>query len=719
MANKRMFEFVVGTSNKFWEIWSDGNEVRTRYGKIGTAGQVTVNAESSSADAKKRYTKLIGEKTKKGYIEVTGAPRSTAAGADEAVEPMSRKKAKKAPAKKAKAKSSSSSEPEIPDAALVAMASELGIRPATNPPHWGYEFVVEEHAPDRDQLRSFFGRIKRLKEGHGMANYIIIGADTPAAMQHAAWNKSCVMLRTEQLRPHLPPADDEARLARLRALLSAPPEHNNRSWFEIQMLLTSWRPETLAVAVDVVANGLSSWPDELRSGLSKRGEQPALDPLFRCFWGKLAEGLDNGALAAATVIATDDHEGLLAHHRDLAHVKQLSLHGKPGAADVVAQLTGMTGLEVLILNHPSYSAGPAPLDLGPLLGARHLAGLKGLSTYGLTLSGASLQHLADAEQPFEHLKLQYAKMTAKSGGSALAKLSKRRQLKTLDVKYNDLGPKGAEALFAGGDFSALRVLDISANEIGDRGVAAMTSSSLTELRWLNLSSNANKEQLTAAAAQGLAACRSLGNLKTLIVMGHPIESEGLAAILSSSSLRSLEGLGAYSCGSKLSALLKDCGADAPPLRKLDISGQAHGGKPDWTRATFLKQATNLKIESLDGKDYAGLFSCPHLDNVEVLNLGGCYSNPDEGFEALINTTPPPALRILNLVGWKLTQDQARAFVTSSLGRQLHGVELMASYTSKEAWTVFHQAGLPLVTSACYDGNPTSEYFTSTTFRQEL
>ena len=31
---KRYFEFVEGTSSKFWEVWIDGNSVLTRYGKI-------------------------------------------------------------------------------------------------------------------------------------------------------------------------------------------------------------------------------------------------------------------------------------------------------------------------------------------------------------------------------------------------------------------------------------------------------------------------------------------------------------------------------------------------------------------------------------------------------------------------------------------------------------------------------------------------------------
>jgi predicted DNA-binding WGR domain protein len=68
----RYFEFVEGTSNKFWEIRLDGTSVRTKYGKIGTAGQQTLKEFDSSEKANKEYDKLVNEKTKKGYEEKDG-----------------------------------------------------------------------------------------------------------------------------------------------------------------------------------------------------------------------------------------------------------------------------------------------------------------------------------------------------------------------------------------------------------------------------------------------------------------------------------------------------------------------------------------------------------------------------------------------------------------------------------------------------------------------
>lgn len=87
MGEKRRFEFTEGGSSKFWEIWRDGTEVRTRYGRIGSDGQTTVKAEADEEKAKKLHDKLVKEKTAKGYVPVAGSssasssPPASAAGA--------------------------------------------------------------------------------------------------------------------------------------------------------------------------------------------------------------------------------------------------------------------------------------------------------------------------------------------------------------------------------------------------------------------------------------------------------------------------------------------------------------------------------------------------------------------------------------------------------------------------------------------------------------
>ena len=66
---KRYFEFVEGSSAKFWEISQSGKDVTVRFGKIGTNGQTQTKTLADADAATKHAEKLIKEKTGKGYIE--------------------------------------------------------------------------------------------------------------------------------------------------------------------------------------------------------------------------------------------------------------------------------------------------------------------------------------------------------------------------------------------------------------------------------------------------------------------------------------------------------------------------------------------------------------------------------------------------------------------------------------------------------------------------
>jgi predicted DNA-binding WGR domain protein len=68
-AGKRHFEFVAGTSSKFWEVWVEGTKMYTRYGRIGSSGQTTVKDYPNEAAARTAADKITAEKTGKGYIE--------------------------------------------------------------------------------------------------------------------------------------------------------------------------------------------------------------------------------------------------------------------------------------------------------------------------------------------------------------------------------------------------------------------------------------------------------------------------------------------------------------------------------------------------------------------------------------------------------------------------------------------------------------------------
>ncbi len=70
-SSRRRFEFAEGKSNKFWEITVAGTDVTVRFGRIGSAGQTNTKSLPDAAAAAKHADQLIGEKTGKGYLEVS------------------------------------------------------------------------------------------------------------------------------------------------------------------------------------------------------------------------------------------------------------------------------------------------------------------------------------------------------------------------------------------------------------------------------------------------------------------------------------------------------------------------------------------------------------------------------------------------------------------------------------------------------------------------
>jgi DNA ligase 1 len=66
---KRYFEFKDEKSSKFWEVSGQGNEMTTRWGRIGTPGQSKTKTFADEAAAKKAIDKLLEEKTSEGYEE--------------------------------------------------------------------------------------------------------------------------------------------------------------------------------------------------------------------------------------------------------------------------------------------------------------------------------------------------------------------------------------------------------------------------------------------------------------------------------------------------------------------------------------------------------------------------------------------------------------------------------------------------------------------------
>ncbi|MFQ3651558.1 MAG: WGR domain-containing protein, partial [Gemmataceae bacterium] len=71
---RRTFHCVEGGCNKFWAVWGEGASLHVHFGRIGTNGQKQLKTFGSEAEAKAAAEKLIAEKTKKGYVEVSNVP---------------------------------------------------------------------------------------------------------------------------------------------------------------------------------------------------------------------------------------------------------------------------------------------------------------------------------------------------------------------------------------------------------------------------------------------------------------------------------------------------------------------------------------------------------------------------------------------------------------------------------------------------------------------
>jgi predicted DNA-binding WGR domain protein len=66
----RYFEFIGGSSKKYWHVTVDGCALVVSFGRIGTAGQLKRKTFPNEAMARHEAESLIREKLGKGYQEV-------------------------------------------------------------------------------------------------------------------------------------------------------------------------------------------------------------------------------------------------------------------------------------------------------------------------------------------------------------------------------------------------------------------------------------------------------------------------------------------------------------------------------------------------------------------------------------------------------------------------------------------------------------------------
>jgi predicted DNA-binding WGR domain protein len=68
---QRRLQYIGGSSAKFYEVATDGKSVITRFGRLGTAGQIQKKSFSNEQAAASHAAKLIQSKLAKGYVEAT------------------------------------------------------------------------------------------------------------------------------------------------------------------------------------------------------------------------------------------------------------------------------------------------------------------------------------------------------------------------------------------------------------------------------------------------------------------------------------------------------------------------------------------------------------------------------------------------------------------------------------------------------------------------
>ncbi len=123
MLARRMkrFEYVEGTSSKFWEVEVAGAKLTTRWGRIGTDGQTKTATLGSPTTAQTAADKQIKEKLAKGYAAAKGGARGAKAASSKPV-----KAAKTAPAKSSPGPAKSSPAPGKSSPAKPARAKAGG-----------------------------------------------------------------------------------------------------------------------------------------------------------------------------------------------------------------------------------------------------------------------------------------------------------------------------------------------------------------------------------------------------------------------------------------------------------------------------------------------------------------------------------------------------------------------------------------------------------------
>ncbi len=503
------YEFVEGTSSKFWEIQLEGTSFTTTYGKIGTSGQSTTKSFKDEATAKKEHDKLVAEKTKKGYVLVGGggaaapAPAAKAARDDE-------DEATPAPKAAGKKKAPAAAEPAPAPAPAPASSAPSGARryelvEGTSAKFWQIELQGASFTTTYGKLgtagqsttKSFADEAAAKKEHDKLVaektkkGYALVsgggggeggggGGGGGGGAGHARAGTAFRMADLEQLddRPFehsetfmglkVAPYDPEEgglKDAARRAWRVGLEEGEIDAWLELwsQFVADPNAGKVKAVVVGTWAEpGTSMDPGSpeavrlIQAICEAKGALTSLAALFLCDIHADEQEVSWQNLA--------DVSPLLQAYPNLQHLRVRGAASQPGMGQLRSER--LRSLQLEGSNHPQavveqVAAGdlPALEHLEVWLGPDEYAGAKDLSALTPVLSGKLFPSL-------RYLGLRDSDV-ADEVARAAAQAPLLDRLEVLDLSLGNLGDEGAEALLASPAVARLKKLDLRHHYVSD------------------------------------------------------------------------------------------------------------------------------------------------------------------------------------------------------------------------------------------------------------
>jgi len=292
--------------------------------------------------------------------------------------------------------------------------------------------------------------------------------------------------------------------------------------------------------------------------------------------------------------------------------------------------------------------------LRKLLESPHLRDLVELNLHGNSLSTKGVQALAtsDSLRGLRSLKLGANRLTV-TACRALATSPVLRDLQSLSLWSTGLSDKGIARLAETDRLSGLTRMDIGSNRISSTGIQTLANGPWN-LQSLEAGYN---DRFGVEAAQFLANGESMRELRHLRMINAPMRLAGLAALLTSPAMTSLESLSVQHVGESSTIRAVRQIAEpvaAPSLRIVSLSHcRIHaGGLKQILKSGALANVEDLSLfgnYDLGEAGISAITSSDQFEHLRQLDLGACGFNA-AGLRTIAKWERLPHLHSLNLSG---------------------------------------------------------------------